>query len=266
MDSYLSRDGARERDSRGVGLSGIPSLDSKDLEGKLDLEARHWWYRGRRAVLRSALGRLGLGGGEAVLDAGCGTGHNVGVLGTFGRVVGADINPQAVRVARRRGVDAHCASVEQLPFSSEQFDFVACLDVLEHVQDDAAALSELRRVTRPGGVLVLTVPAWPALFGEHDRAAGHLRRYRAQDLLDVSAVAGWRRLVLTHFNSLLFPAAAVHRWLRRTHTGEAVSDLVRTPAGWNEVLSWPMRLEARIVGAGIDLPFGLSILLGLVKA
>lgn len=247
-------------------LSGIPALDRTDLERKVTLEARHWWYRGRWAVVAAALERVGVRAAGAILDAGCGTGHGASLLAPLGPVAGADVNAAAVRIARERGVDAHCAPLAQLPFAASRFELVACLDVLEHIDDDAAALRELHRVMVSGARLVVTVPAYPKLLGEHDRAAGHRRRYSRRALLEAAAAAGFSPVLVTHFNSILLPIAAAVRVAHRRHSSAPQSDLLRTPAGLDGPLSLPMRAEARMIRAGLTLPAGLSILAVLVKS
>src|SRR4051794_35008260 len=125
----------------------------------LALDERHWWYRGRRRVLRAVLDRIDLARPARVLDAGCGSGRTLDDLTRYGDVRGIELNPAGVEAARRRGHDVRQAPVEAIPFEDGSFDLVTCLDVIEHTIDDVAALRELRRVTAPGGTLVVTVPA-----------------------------------------------------------------------------------------------------------
>src|SRR5436305_14184426 len=115
----------------------------------LALDERHWWYRGRREVLGAVLAGLSLPAAPALLDAGCGSGRTLGSLARFGEVRGIELNPLGVAAARSRGHDVAEAPVERIPFADASFDLVTCLDVIEHTDDDVAALRELRRVTRP---------------------------------------------------------------------------------------------------------------------
>ena len=143
----------------------------------------HWWYRGRRRFLRAELDRLPIAPGARLLDAGCGSGRTLDELARYGRVSGADVSPEAVLAARRRGHDdVHRARVEELPFPDATFDVVTCLDVVEHTPDDRATLAELWRVTRPGGLLLVTVPAYQALWSWHDEVNLHFRRYDSPSL------------------------------------------------------------------------------------
>ena len=120
----------------------------------LESDERHWWYRGRRRVLRAALDRLPLGTGAWLLDAGCGSGRTLDELARYGTACGVDVSEAAVQAARLRGHDVRLGAVEALPFADGTFDLVTCLDVIEHTPDDGATLRELLRVTRPGGLLI----------------------------------------------------------------------------------------------------------------
>ena len=114
-------------------------------------------------------------------------------------------SPVAVTAAHRRGhVDVSLARVEELPFGDDSFHLVTCLDVIEHTRDDTRALGELLRVTRPGGYLLVTAPAYPSLWSSHDDRNDHFRRYRRRTLRAVAANAGWQLMRDTHFNSLLW--------------------------------------------------------------
>src|SRR4051794_9679572 len=131
-------------------------MRTDEFQALVAYDERHWWYRGRRRVLHAALERLGLPANATILDAGCGTGRTMDDLRAYGEVHGIELNPDGVAHARGRGhVDVREARVEEIPYDAETFDLVTCLDVLEHTPDDVRSLRELRRVTRPGGALVV---------------------------------------------------------------------------------------------------------------
>ena len=168
-------------------------VDEAEFQAVLDHEERHWWYRGRLRVVRQQVARLNLPPGARILDAGCGSGRVLDELAQFGQVAGVDASPVAVTAAHRRGhVDVSLARVEELPFGDESFHLVTCLDVIEHTRDDTRALGELLRVTRPGGYLLVTAPAYPSLWSSHDDRNDHFRRYRRGTLRAVAANAGWQ--------------------------------------------------------------------------
>lgn len=228
------------------------------------VEDDHWWYRGRRRVLGRVIDELGLPPGAEILDAGCGSGRNMVELARYGEVVGIELSDASVAVARQRGVgEVIEGSVERLPFDDDSFDFAVCLDVIEHLDDDLGTLRELRRVIRPGGRLLVTVPAYPSLWSSHDVVNHHRRRYTQKSLLAVTGQAGWETTLTTHFNALLLPAAMAYRWWERLSSkplGGESSDLKRTPAWLNQVLRLPLQAEGALIGHGGHIPFGLSLL------
>ena len=237
------------------------------MKSMLDLDDRHWWYRGRRRIIRSELDRLPLPPHASVLDAGCGSGRTLIELTGYGVVQGIELDPGAADVARARGVgEVRIGRLEELPWDADTFDLITCLDVIEHTPDDRATLTELRRVARPGGWLLVTVPAYQALWSQHDEDNHHFRRYSRRMLRAAASESGWVLWRLTSFNSLLLaPAAAVRiaqRW--RTST-DYKSDLELGPAWLNSALERPLALEAGWLSRGRTLPAGLSLLALLRK-
>lgn len=227
-------------------------------------EDRHWWYRGRRTVLKGAIARLGLPQPARVLDAGCGSGRNMVELARLGTVSGVELSDTSVALARRREVgDVIAGSVMEMPFADDSFDLAVSLDVIEHLEDDLGALRELRRVVAPGGALLVTVPAYQWLWSGHDEINHHHRRYTRRTLQRVAEQAGWRQLRTTYFNSLLLPAAIVLRVLdriNRSKTTESSLDLWVPPAPLNWLLERPLALEAALIARGGRIPAGLSLL------
>jgi SAM-dependent methyltransferase len=211
-----------------------------------ELEERHWWYRGRRRILGELMRRLALPPGVEILDAGCGSGRNMVDLARLGTVTGLEISDVSFERARERGVgEVVRGSITELPLPDVRFDLAVCLDVIEHIDDDLRALRELHRVVRPGGTLLVTVPAYQWLWSEHDVINHHKRRYTRRTLSAVAAQA----------------VAIAHRRLSRpAHlVDEPVSDLQRTPERLNTLLEWPLRFEASLIGWGWRIPAGLSL-------
>jgi SAM-dependent methyltransferase len=237
-------------------------MDERLMQEMLAVDEHHWWYRGRRRIIRAELGRLPLPGQARVLDAGCGSGRTLADLVAYGDVSGIELHEDAAEVARSRGHgEVRVGRLEELPWADASFDLITCLDVIEHTPDDRMALAELRRVCRPGGWLLVTVPAYPALWSLHDEANHHYRRYSRAALRDAAAAAGWTVMRVSSFNSvLLAPAAAVRLAQRRfgAHNGTS-NNLAIGPAWLNDVLEAPLALEARWLSRGHTLPFGLSL-------
>jgi SAM-dependent methyltransferase len=240
-------------------------MDQSQMNAMLELDDRHWWYRGRRRIIRAELDRLPLVPGARVLDAGCGSGRTLEELGRYGEVFGIELDPGAASMARERGCgEVVNGRLEELPWEDATFDLITCLDVIEHTPDDRATLRELRRVCRPGGFLLVTVPAYQGLWSTHDVANHHYRRYARGPLRAAAEEAGWRVRRMTSFNGLLLaPAAAVRlaerRRLRETN-GDYKPDLALGPEWLNSVLEQPLRLEARWLARGRTMPAGLSLL------
>ncbi|MEA2197324.1 MAG: hypothetical protein QOJ25_1375 [Solirubrobacteraceae bacterium] len=239
-------------------------MEERELKALLAADEHHWWYRGRRRIIRAELDRLPLPAPARVLDAGCGSGRTLQDLRVYGEVAGIELSELAAEHARGRHLgEVRVGRVESLPWADDAFDLVTCLDVLEHIPDDRLALRELRRVTRPGGWLLLTVPAYPALWSTHDVVNHHHRRYTRQVLRRAAMDAAWRVDRLTSFNSLLLPAAAAvrisQRYRLRNHN-DHVSELRVGPHWLNGVLERPLRIEAAMLERGYTLRVGLSLL------
>jgi len=231
-----------------------------------DAEERHWWYRGRRAVLAAVLDGLDLPAPAAarILDAGCGSGRNMVELARRGTVTGIELAPASLQLARARGAGEVLPGslAEPLPFADATFDLAVALDVLEHVGDDEAALRELARVLAPGGRLLVTVPQYRWLWGEHDVLSHHHRRYTRALLLARAGRAGLDAERVTAFNAALLPAIAAARLAQRAcGRAQPASDLGRTPQGpVNGALERILRGEAVLIRRGRDLPAGVSLL------
>jgi ubiquinone/menaquinone biosynthesis C-methylase UbiE len=196
-----------------------------------------------------------------ILDAGCGTGGLLDVLAQWpdAEVTGVDFAPEALSFCRQRGHHRLVGSdLTVLPFRSESFDVVTALDVLEHVPNDARALDEIFRVLRPGGILVASVPAYQFLWGPHDEALHHCRRYTAPQFAEVVHRSGLRVEKETYLLSALFPVAAVMRLAtkRRSH-GSA--GLPQVGPVLNRALLGIQNAELAVARKA-SLPFGLTVL------
>jgi SAM-dependent methyltransferase len=235
-------------------------VDKREFETMLALDERHWWYHGRRRVLGAVLEDVDLPDRARVLDAGCGSGRTLNELARLGEAHGMELNPAGVAAARARGHHVLEGRVEAIPYEDASFDLVTCLDVIEHT-DDLVALRELRRVTRPGGHLVVTVPAHPRLWSRHDEVNGHRRRYTRETLRRAAEAGGWGVERLTGFNVIYLAPAALVRFARRDQArSNGGSELELTPRSLDSVLELPLRIEAALVRRGMDLPPGLSLL------
>ena len=225
------------------------------------LEDSHWWFRGRRAIVRGTIDRLGLETGAEIVELGCGTGGNLPLLARYGRVWAMEPDSWAREVAAARG----CATIlegslpDAMPLGSRRFDLAVMTDVLEHVGPDREALAAVRSLLKPGGRLVLTVPAMPTLWSSHDLVHHHLRRYRASGLRTMLLDAGFDAPYLTHFNLILLPAIAIARTAGRALGRSRRPAMTHSTALFNELLARVFSAERHIV-MRVALPIGVSIL------
>jgi SAM-dependent methyltransferase len=223
-------------------------------------DQRHWWYRARREVLARLIEtRIRPPAGARILEIGCGTGHNLSMLGGFGRVDATEIDPAARAIATTRlGREVVDAPLPALPgIAGRSYDLIAILDVLEHVEDDRAALASMAAKLRPGGHILITVPAHPWMWSAHDEVNHHKRRYTRDGLRAAVQDAGLSLDMLSWFNSLLFPAAAAARLAGRL-SGKSDSGDALPPAPVNALFEALFRLERYAIGR-LPFPPGLSL-------
>jgi len=223
-------------------------MDPTTYAAMYRLEDTHWWFVARRELARRILRRhLGTAPNQ-VLDMGCGTGGTLDILREFGEPVGIDLEPIALAASRERGHRRLVlGSGTALPFASGCFDAALALDVLEHIPDDAAAAREMARVLRPGGLALVTVPAYAFLWSGHDVALFHQRRYVRGQLVQVLEAAGLEMVWTGYTVSVLLPAAMLVRlWKKATEPKDAppVADTRETTPWLNRLLLGILRLEA----------------------
>ena len=223
-------------------------------------DSTHWWYRARRDILADYIARYAALPEDArILEIGCGTGHNLATLGGFGRVDAIEIDPAARAIAAERlGRPVGDAPLPKLPGVPRRgYDLVAVLDVVEHIADDVAALKAMATLLRPGGKVLIAVPAHQWMWSAHDTVNHHHRRYSKATLRRAIGSAGLRPVRLTYFNSLLFPLAAAARLAGRV-TGRDDSDDSPPPRPVNALFETVFRWERALVGR-VPLTPGLSI-------
>ena len=228
--------------------------------GQYDLmrqvEDKHWWYRVLRGqvlrVLRSALPQ-----GQSLLDAGCGTGGMLSLLNEW-QTHGCDMAAEAVEQCRARGLErVLVSSVHAMPYADECFEAVLSLDVLYHARvDEHLALSEMRRVLKRGGLLILNVPAFDCLRGAHDVAVDGVRRYRLRGMKRLLRRHGFEIVEAHYWNAWLFLPLLLRRWFSQSAEG----DLALPPKWLNALLSAGGKLDAALC-RHTRLPLGSSLMI-----
>ena len=236
----------------------------EQLQEMRELEDHYWWFVGRRRMVRDLVVRH-MAGRESlrVLDAGCGTGGTLTALEGVGELWGCDISTDALDMCRLRGLDKLVqASVEALDFDDANFDVVISCDVLEHVKDDTGAMREMARVLRPGGICVLTLPAYMWLWSEHDEALGHFRRYVGGEVRRLVEGAGLRVEKFSGAVTLVLPMIVLYRVFkrltRRRRDDKAQTSLVQLPEWINRFFIRLLDLE-NLLMRRLRLPWGASV-------
>ena len=241
-------------------------MKPEEYQVMYDVEDTYWWYVGMRNIFLSLLdGHYGARTDLKILDAGCGTGAMLNHLTPYGRVVGVDISPEAIRLATNREVEG-CelvqSSVTDLPFDDEVFDLVTSFDVICCIDECGSAFRELSRVVRPEGRVILNLPAYNPLRSEHDLAVHIKKRYTRADVVEEVERVGLTVERIVHANTLLFPIEAAVRIAKKLparSASEARSDLHSLPSAINRSLAQVLFLERWLLRK-IDLPFGLSVI------
>jgi SAM-dependent methyltransferase len=236
-------------------------------------EDNHWWFSSRTRALNALMEELLPAKPDLrLLDVGCGAGNMIHHLSRYGQVTGLEIDPRPVKKARERGYEVDLFDVTQpMPFAGGTFDAVTALDVIEHNEDDLAILQDSYRILKPGGYLIISVPAFMFLWTHNDELNAHVRRYTAGELGQKLTQSGYTVQRLTYNNFFIFPLAAGLLLLRRLanrktelashHLREDEYQVEMEPASppVNVALTWIGKLEARLIHH-LNLPIGTSLL------
>jgi SAM-dependent methyltransferase len=229
-------------------------------EQMAELDQRHWWYRARRQVLAELIRRKAPPPpGARLLEIGCGTGHNLAMLGQFGPVDGLELDDQARAIAERRlGRTVMSAPLPELAGVPEHYyDLVGAFDVIEHIDDDEAALESIATRLKPGGKFVMTVPAHRWMWSAHDVVNHHKRRYSKSALKKLIDKSPLRLESIGYFNSLLFPLAVAERMASKAR-GKDDANLSLPSAPLNSALEHAFAVERHLIGR-VPLSPGLSL-------
>jgi len=233
------------------------------------VEDRMWWFRGLHANALAAFraARSETRAGDLTLDAGCGTGGLLTRLAAqegAGAAIGLDVDPRAAEFARgKSGCAVTLGSVNALPFREHSFAAIFSMDVLCHrAVDPAAALREAERCLAPGGVLILNLPAYPWLLSAHDVQVHNARRFTRPQVRAMLHAAGFPQARIGYWNMALFPLMVLRRKLLPSSAG---SDVQLYPAPVEALFRGVLAAERALMGLGINLPFGGSLMAIAVK-
>jgi len=225
-----------------------------------ELDQDHWWFLARRRILKRLIERVVRPPRKAkILEIGCGTGHNLAMLKSFGSLEASELDRCARAVANKRlpGRVKNAKLPDLTKFKRNGYDLIALLDVLEHVPDDLASLRSIHMRLKPGGALLLTVPANPWMWSAHDAAHHHFRRYTRKQLEELFLRSGLEVQLLSYFNMLLFPLVAAARVAGKITRKQSADDKLPS-APINSMLNSVFGLEAALIGR-LPMPFGVSL-------
>lgn len=243
-------------------------METGEYQKMFEVEDTLWWHRGLRLFFADAIRAAALPPDAVALDAGCGSGANMALLGeSVARVAGCDLSDRGLLFARLRGLKRLVAAdINHLPFRAGSFDCVLCSDVFECEEvDERLAISELARVTKRGGRLIIGMAAYQFLLSEHDRAVHSVRRYTKARARTAFATPALRIVRIRYLFGWLFLPVVVYRMARRSRRREASpprSDLYLPSRFLNALLFWIVRCE-RSVSRWLPLPFGTTVLVEL---
>ncbi len=239
-------------------------MNLEEYEVMYHVEDHHWWYLGMEritcAILERALPPDRHTRTLKILDAGCGTGAVMKYLARYGEVTGFDFAAEALKFSRRRGHTRLVqASVLQIPLASAQFDIVVSFDVICEIGVDSwQALREFARVLKPGGIVLLRLPAYRWMRGQHDVAVHLAHRFTRGELIAMLRESGLTPLHASYANTFLFPIAAAKRWSERFLPQQQGSDLTLNPGPTNGLFRAVLSAEAPLIKSR-GLPFGLTV-------
>jgi len=233
-----------------------------DYEFLFNIEEHFWWFVSMRRITDTILATQLQNGRLLVLDAGCGAGFNLLHFEKAGHsIFGFDYAREAVAAVQRRGFGKLArASITEIPYPSDTFDLAYSFEVIDEVSDSDRAIRELYRVLKPGGSLLLRLPAFDWLRSSHDADIGTLHRYTLGEIEEKLRLAGFHIRRSTYANSLLFPVVVVRRFLKHIGIGGG-TDTKPLPAGlqWlDPIFRTVLGIEARLIEWNFRLPFGLS--------
>lgn len=242
-------------------------MKAKDIKKMEQVEEKHWWFRGKRDIVTAFLSRaFGSFNGKEVLDLGCGTGFfSVALKNKGASLFCADTSQEALNMVRSKGLEnTFLAKAASLPFAGDKFDTVIALDVLEHLEDDQRAVCEIFRVLKPGGTLLVTVPALRVLYGPQDKRIGHHRRYTKKMLKRL--FTDFKISRITFYNFFLFLPILLTRLLFKIKPGicKETDELEVNNKLLNTCFYWILRIE-KLLLSYINLPWGVSLIAVLKK-
>ncbi|PIT94518.1 hypothetical protein COT98_03325 [Candidatus Falkowbacteria bacterium CG10_big_fil_rev_8_21_14_0_10_39_9] len=233
-------------------------MDYRDFQRLNSKKNEHFWYKARRLLVTNLLQSTLKNKNEErqIIELGCGTGVQLPLLSQYGTVTGLDIVPESIAIIKMAGLSGRVFDIENESLKNNSAEVVACFDVLEHLEHDEAALKKIARALKTQGVFLFSVPAAPWLFGPHDQAASHFRRYSKKEIKRKINNSGLELKTINYWNAWLFPIIVPLRLIKRVISSRANSDTKPLPSFLNNILYQILAAETKL---GLKLPWGLSL-------
>lgn len=238
-------------------------MEITEYRNVFENEATHFFYVSTHNLVIRLIGKWMEKKELVILDAGCGTGGMMKRLSNFGSVEGVDYSDEAIKYARKRGLTVRKASLIKLPFKGGSFDLVTCIDVIYHreIRNDVAALREILRVLKPGGVLILRVPANKFLLSTHDRHVHTARRYDKDELEKKVRKSGFLIEHISYVHSPIFPVNLLKIVTEKIARKPEASAVGRVNPLINKLLTVVLDIEGWLIAQGLAMPFGQGLIL-----
>ena len=243
-------------------------MESKFSSEYLELEKTHWWFLARKEILRSLIHRVlqrhshlspSENGQLKILNIGIAGGETSRMLCSLGEVTSIEYDEATCKELAKRSIPVIQADMKNLPFEDASFDIVAAFDVVEHIDDDQSAIDEAFRTTKKGGLVFMTVPAYPILWSNHDEVNHHFRRYTSSRFKEL--FNGQQIIFSSYFNFLLFPVVAFLRLTSKLrvplHPAKSDFNITR----FNIILKKIFESEKHLLSRFISFPYGVSFML-----
>ena len=235
-------------------------MDASYIQHIAYIQKDHWWYNARRDILKRMIEDLDLPDGPQILEVGCGTGANLGMLRKFGALSAMDTDEVSVNYAREHNnqVIIEKAPLPIIPFEVD-FDLICAFDVLEHIEDDHRAMTSIYDQTKKGGYALLTVPAHPWLWSAHDEINHHKRRYTIRNFRTLLRKSGFGIQKISYYNTFLFAPVAAKRLIDKHIRKTESHDMELPPPVVNTALEHIFAAE-RFILPHFNFPFGVSLI------
>ncbi len=240
-------------------------MEQAEIEKQYQIESKHWWFKARRRLVLDCMKKFFPSGNDLkILDIASATGLNFVNLKDYGSIHGVDISMDSIRFCRGRKITTIiCTDAQELPLKTDYYDVVIALDAFEHFNDDLHAMAEMNRVLKPGGKLILTVPALMMLWSPHDTAFHHVRRYTSGELKMKMIKSGFSIEKLTYWSTLMFfPVFLLRRTRKLFEKQDEIpkSDFfMKVPKIFEILIDLNQKIEGWCIKKGISFPVGVSL-------